>query len=139
MLRETSAASTIAASTATGVLAAPARGAWVTMSANTIATQSARLIRKPLRIKASFAPPGGSIGRRRASRKGRAQSLQIEEWRRVRRLPSFLARTRAATRGFGLLEENARGEPNQGRSEKDRRERCVCCPLKRVLRLMTHP
>jgi hypothetical protein len=35
-----------------------------------------------------------------------------------------------ATRGsLGLLKESARGEPNQGRSEKDRRERCVCCPL----------
>jgi hypothetical protein len=32
-----------------------------------------------------------------------------------------------------LLEENARGEPNQGRSEKDRRERCVYSPLKRDL------
>jgi hypothetical protein len=57
MLRETSAASTIAASTATGAPAALARGAWITMSESITATQGARLIRKPLRIKASYAPP----------------------------------------------------------------------------------
>src|ERR1700722_4804632 len=123
MLRETSAASTIAASTATGAPAALARGAGITMSESMTATQSARLIRKPLRIKASFARPQRKHRAAEGEPEGaRAQSLGFEEWGRVRLLPSFLARARAATRGFlGLLEEKARGEPNQGRSEKDRR------------------
>src|ERR1700722_12967594 len=91
MLRETSAASTIAASTATGALAACA---WGTM--NESATQRARVIRKPLRIKASFAPREGSIGRRDGLRKRLARShFDLKSgarrfWpRRKRRRPAF--------------------------------------------------
>src|ERR1700722_1425280 len=117
MLRETSAASTIAASTGTGALAAPARGASPTMNERATAAQSARLIRRQLRIKASFARPEASIGRRRTDGKRSARShLDLKD--RVK-LASLPLPTRTARLEFAR--RNARGNPNQGRSEKVRR------------------
>src|SRR5580658_5194735 len=82
MLRETSAASTIAASTATGAPAAPTRRASATKNATATAAPSARPIRKP-RIQASSAPPISSIRAPEARRKGRERSLRYEA--RIRR------------------------------------------------------
>jgi hypothetical protein len=59
------------------------------------------LIRKPLRIKASITPPQRKHRAAEGEPEGaRAQSLGVEEWRRLPLLPSFLSRTKAATRGF---------------------------------------
>src|SRR5271155_5558873 len=125
MLRETSAASTIAASTATGAPAAPARRACGAKTASTTAAPSARPIRNP-RIQASFAPPARAYARR--MRAGRAEcdhsDVKDESGWLARPLPENAKNPAGdpvaptSTGRANLKEKGARGGANQGRPEK---------------------
>src|SRR5271155_4753428 len=119
MLRETSAASTMAVSTATGAPAAPARRAGATKTATATAAPSARPIRKT-RIPSLPRPAASSIRAQDARRKAERDHFDL------RRDSSAGGHSSRGGQYFGLGEKSARGVANQGRPEKDRRfGRCV--------------